>query len=187
MRFWIPFFVWLKIGLSVILISGYAFAQMTSEPTLTVPMHYVTDNGIGEQVGVIVIRRIPYGMLFLPQLEGLSPGVHGFHMHKEPSCASISSDGKKGAALAAGGHFDPANTGHHAGPYELGHLGDLPALYVDMDGSSHYPVLAPRIESLELLKGHSLVIHAGGDNHADQPLPLGGGGTRVVCGVIKGN
>jgi Cu-Zn family superoxide dismutase len=31
----------------------------------------------------------------------------------------------------------------------------------------------------------SLMIHAGGDNYADQPAPLGGGGTRVACGVIK--
>jgi len=29
------------------------------------------------------------------------------------------------------------------------------------------------------------MIHAGGDNYADQPAPLGGGGARVACGVIK--
>ena len=28
------------------------------------------------------------------------------------------------------------------------------------------------------------MIHAGGDNHADHPAPLGGGGGRIVCGVI---
>jgi Cu-Zn family superoxide dismutase len=35
------------------------------------------------------------------------------------------------------------------------------------------------------VKGRSLMIHAGGDNYADQPAPLGGGGARVACGVIK--
>jgi Cu-Zn family superoxide dismutase len=30
------------------------------------------------------------------------------------------------------------------------------------------------------------MVHAGGDNHADQPAPLGGGGARVACGVIDG-
>jgi len=28
------------------------------------------------------------------------------------------------------------------------------------------------------------MVHAGGDNHADHPAPLGGGGERVACGVI---
>ena len=34
------------------------------------------------------------------------------------------------------------------------------------------------------LKGRALMVHAGGDNHADHPMPLGGGGARVACGVI---
>jgi Cu-Zn family superoxide dismutase len=29
------------------------------------------------------------------------------------------------------------------------------------------------------------MVHAGGDNHADHPAPLGGGGARMVCGVFK--
>ncbi|SSP59941.1 Cu/Zn superoxide dismutase [Acinetobacter baumannii] len=29
------------------------------------------------------------------------------------------------------------------------------------------------------------MIHAGGDNYSDSPLPLGGGGARIACGVIK--
>jgi len=35
------------------------------------------------------------------------------------------------------------------------------------------------------LKGGSLMIHVGADNHADHPVPLGGGGARMACGVIK--
>lgn len=29
------------------------------------------------------------------------------------------------------------------------------------------------------------MIHVGGDNHHDTPAALGGGGARMVCGVIK--
>lgn len=29
------------------------------------------------------------------------------------------------------------------------------------------------------------MVHAGGDNHSDHPQPLGGGGARFACGVIK--
>jgi Cu-Zn family superoxide dismutase len=28
------------------------------------------------------------------------------------------------------------------------------------------------------------MVHAGGDNHDDHPMPLGGGGARFACGVI---
>jgi len=52
------------------------------------------------------------------------------------------------------------------------------------DGSANYPVLAPRLKKISEIKGHALMIHAGGDNHADMPKPLGGGGDRMACGVI---
>jgi Cu-Zn family superoxide dismutase len=64
-------------------------------------------------------------------------------------------------------------------------LGDLPALYVDEEGNARQPVLAPRLKKEEAIKGRSLMVHAGGDNHADHPQPLGGGGARVACGVIQ--
>ena len=37
------------------------------------------------------------------------------------------------------------------------------------------PVLAPRLKKLDEVRGHSIMIHAGGDNHSDHPAPLGGG------------
>lgn len=64
-------------------------------------------------------------------------------------------------------------------------MGDLPVLIVAADGMAHQPVLAPRIDELDKIKGLALMVHAGGDNHADHPEPLGGGGARVACGVIK--
>ena len=35
------------------------------------------------------------------------------------------------------------------------------------------------------LKGKALMIHEAGDNYADEPKPLGGGGGRIACGVIE--
>jgi len=35
------------------------------------------------------------------------------------------------------------------------------------------------------LAGHAVVIYEGGDNFSDQPKPLGGGGGRIACGVVK--
>ena len=88
-------------------------------------------------------------------------------------------------ALAAGGHLDPKETNRHREPWGDGHLGDLPPLYMTTDGTAVNPVHGPRLKLADV-RNRSLMIHAGGDNHSDDPLPLGGGGARVACGVIDG-
>jgi Cu-Zn family superoxide dismutase len=101
-----------------------------------------------------------------------------------PTAVTREKKGSMTAGEAAGGHFDPTGTGRHEGPYGDGHLGDLPALYVDAEGNARHPVLAPRLKVADL-KGRVLMVHEGGDNYSDQPKPLGGGGARVACGVIE--
>jgi Cu-Zn family superoxide dismutase len=73
----------------------------------------------------------------------------------------------------------------HMGPAGAGHLGDLPFLTVGSDGTDRETLIAPHIADVAALKGHSVMIHAGGDNYADTPKPLGGGGPRIACGVIE--
>ena len=55
---------------------------------------------------------------------------------------------------------------------------------VAADGTAKKAVVASKLAVADL-KGKSLMIHAGGDNYSDQPAPLGGGGARVACGVIR--
>jgi Cu-Zn family superoxide dismutase len=159
--------------------SGMAQAQ----ETVKITMNFATTDGLGKSVGTVTASQTSYGVVLTPDLSGLTPGIHGFHVHQNPDCAPKEQDGKQVPALAAGGHYDPAKTGRHEGPYGNGHLGDLPAIFVTQDGTATYPVLAPRLK-LSDLKGRSLMIHAGGDNHADHPQKLGGGGARIACGVI---
>lgn len=151
---------------------------------MTVEMHKVSKNGIGEPIGEVRILEHADGVLFEPQLEGLEPGLHGFHLHQDPSCEAASKNGEMTAAASAGGHFDPDATGAHNGPFHQGHLGDLPALYVSADGTATHPVLAPRLE-FQQVPGHALMIHSEGDNYADKPKSLGGGGPRVACAVVS--
>jgi superoxide dismutase, Cu-Zn family len=152
--------------------------------SLKVQLNSVDEKGVGKPVGEVTISQTPYGVAFTPALKGLPPGLHGFHVHENPSCAPKDKDGKPVAALAAGGHYDPAGTQRHGLPWGDGHLGDLPALFVDEQGVASNPVLAPRLK-LEDVKGRALMVHVGGDNHADHPAPLGGGGPRMACGVIR--
>lgn len=171
-------------GIALLLLGSLARANDTGLTELTVPMNFVDENGVGAPVGQVTITQSAYGAVFTPALTGLPPGIHGFHVHENPSCDPGEQGGKMVAALAAGGHYDPQSTKRHGFPWGDGHLGDLPALYVDMSGNASNPVLAPRLK-LSDVKGHALMIHTGGDNHADQPTPLGGGGARIVCGVIQ--
>lgn len=169
----------LVFGLGFLLVAGSAGAEQ-----LTVEMYEVTPQGTGKKAGVIVAESSSYGVIFHPDLRGLvPPGPHGFHVHENPSCQPAEKEGKMTPGEAAGGHFDPGKTGIHAGPYGQGHLGDLPPLYVDRAGRVTIPVLAPRLQ-LSDLRGHALVIHEGGDTFRDEPH-LGGGGSRLACGVVK--
>lgn len=166
-------------ALALSVIAGHALA----EGPVTVPMNVVDENGVGASVGNVMITETQYGIVLTPALAGLPPGLHGFHVHENATCAPKEKDGKKVPALAAGGHYDPKKTAQHGTPWGEGHLGDLPALYVDAQGHASQPVLAPRLKLADLA-GRSLMVHAGGDNHADHPAALGGGGARMVCGVM---
>lgn len=151
----------------------------------TVTLNFADPAGIGATVGTVRIDETPYGLAFYPDLTGLKPGLHGFHVHENPSCQPGQREGVAVAALAAGGHLDPMGTKRHGLPWGDGHLGDLPALYVAPDGKATNPVLAPRLKLADVMK-RALMIHVGGDNHSDHPEPLGGGGGRFACGVIGG-
>lgn len=153
--------------------------------TLQVPMRLVGTAGVGESIGIITVTDAAGGLMFTPTLEGLPPGLHGFHVHEKPSCdpAIDPDNGKVMPAQAAGGHLDPRKSGEHKGPMGDGHLGDLPALRVDLSGKATSPVIASRLKMTDLA-GRALMIHAGGDNYSDRPQKLGGGGERIACGVI---
>lgn len=166
------------LALSIALSASSAFADTV------VSMNGVDEKGIGASVGQVTISESTYGLVFTPSLQGLTPGTHGFHVHQNASCAPAEKDGKMMAAGAAGAHYDPAASNKHGTPWGDGHLGDLPPLYVEASGVATQAVLAPRLKMSDI-KGKSIMVHAGGDNHSDHPAPLGGGGARVSCGVIK--
>ncbi|MHB8770808.1 MAG: superoxide dismutase [Cu-Zn] SodC [Syntrophales bacterium] len=167
-----------------IALAATAVALPAPAAEIAIEIRLVSEQGVAERIGTITAADSPYGLILTPQLGSLPPGLHGFHVHQHPDCGHALSGGKPGAALAAGGHYDPANTDRHAGPYGNGHLGDLPALYVDAKGSAATPLLAPRLKAADL-RGRSLMIHAGADNYSDLPEKLGGGGARIACGAVR--
>lgn len=170
----------LTLTLLAVTLSGGAYAAST-----TVDMNLVTSQSVGQSVGEVTITETDKGLEFTPDLKALPPGEHGFHVHANGSCQPALKEGKASAAEAAGGHFDPHKTGKHEGPEGNGHLGDLPVLVVNNDGKATEPVVAPRLKKISEIEGRALMVHIGGDNMSDHPKPLGGGGARYACGVIK--
>lgn len=163
------------INKTLLLAAGILFSPVMLAATVNIPMELLSKQG-KQIVGTVTAKDTKYGLLLTPNLANLTQGVHGFHLHQNPSCED--------QGMAAGPHLDPFKTDQHLGPYnDNGHLGDLPALYVEKDGKAVQPVLAPRLKVADIM-GHSLMIHAGGDNYSDNPS-MGGGGMRMVCGVIK--
>jgi len=152
---------------------------------LRVEMNAIDARGVGAPMGNVTIAEVPQGGVELkPDLKGLPPGAHGFHVHELANCGAKEKDGKMSAGELAGPHWDPEKAGKHGPPSGPGHQGDLPALQVAADGTARQSVKAPRLK-LSDLADKALVIHAGGDNHSDQPKPNGGGGDRIACGVIQ--
>ncbi len=169
--------------LTLAFVTGCSFVSPYTRE-VPVPIHRVDANGIGEEIGTITFADSEKdGLIVIPNLSGLTPGLHGFHIHENPSCAPKEKDGKMVAALSAGGHYDPHKTGKHLGPRGGGHEGDMPRLDVDGDGDATTVVILAGYTTAGV-SGRSVMIHEGGDNYADAPAPLGGGGARIACGVI---
>ncbi|HHG8772061.1 TPA: superoxide dismutase [Cu-Zn] SodC [Raoultella planticola] len=169
----------------ILAILAFAIPTGALAASENVDLNLVTSQSVGQAVGSVKISETAGGLEFTPDLKGLPPGQHGFHIHANGSCQPAIKDGKVVAAGAAGGHYDPQQTGKHGGPEGPGHLGDLPVLVVNGDGKATQPVVAPRLKTLAEIKGKALMVHVGGDNMSDSPQPLGGGGERFACGVIK--
>lgn len=172
-----------RFAAAVVICALAAGGPAMAAQELQVPLKLATESGDGAAVGTVVLSQTRYGVVFTPQLQNLPPGLHGFHVHENGSCAPQAKDGKLTPAAAAGGHYDPQKAKQHSTPWGEGHAGDLPPLYVDAGGKAEQPVLAPRLKLSEI-EGKALMVHTGGDNHADHPAPLGGGGGRIACGVV---
>ena len=152
--------------------------------TATVTINSIDEQGVGAVLGSVKLSDTSKGLALKPKLEKLSPGKHGWHIHQTPDCGPAEKDGKMTAGMAAGGHYDPSAVNKHAGPKGAGHMGDLPVLVVAANGKATKAVTVARLKLADI-KGRALMIHAGGDNYADEPKPLGGGGGRIACGIIE--
>ena len=74
-------------------------AAFAAEATVTLKV--ATPQGEGGPVGTVTMEDTKYGLVFTPKLTGLPPGLHGFHVHANPSCAVASGSASLDHAASA--------------------------------------------------------------------------------------
>ncbi len=127
--------------------------------------------------GVVTFIREGEGLRIVADIQGLTPGKHGFHIHELGDCSAPD-------ATSAGGHFNPKHMAHSGPDAENRHVGDLGNIEADPSGQARYD----RFDSLIVFSGNasiigrSVVVHMQPDDLLTQPT--GGAGGRVACGVI---
>lgn len=137
----------------------------------------------GQSIGTAKLSSVQDGVQIELQVSGLTPGVHGFHIHEKAVCEAPSFE-------SAGAHFNPTSKEHGFHNPKGFHAGDLPNLVVDEKGNGSFSAITKTVVLLpdkpnSLLKqgGTSLIIHEKPDDYKTDPS--GNSGKRIACGAVK--
>jgi superoxide dismutase, Cu-Zn family len=145
--------------------------------TVTVPMR----DAAGKDLGTLTLtegRTIGVA----GQLSGLPPGEHGIHVHTTGRCDPPKFE-------SAGDHWNPTNRQHGIQSPQGPHLGDIPNITVEQNGSANIDAVTPGgtlrgTNALLDSDGAAVVVHAKPDDYTSQPA--GNSGDRIACGVVGG-
>lgn len=134
----------------------------------------------GTPAGTAALIEDAGGLRIAVMATGMTPGAHGFHLHTAGRC--------EGPGFAsAGGHLNPGGRKHGTLAAGGPHLGDLPNLMIDANGTGRATeaIAGGRaaLDSIFDSDGTALVIHAAADDYRTDPA--GNAGDRVACGVFS--
>ena len=127
--------------------------------------------------GNVKFIELDKGVRIIANVEGLTPGEHGFHVHEFGDCSAPD-------AASAGGHFNPTKD-LHASPADLPrHVGDLGNINANSEGKASYDRIdfTVTLSGTHSVIGKSVIVHEKKDDFVSQPT--GNAGARLACGVI---
>jgi len=135
----------------------------------------LADNKIN---GVVTFTKISQGVRIIADIDGLTPGEHGFHIHEFGDCSGKNAD-------SVGAHYNPNHQKHGDPDSKEFHVGDLGNLDADENGHAHYEVINKviKLQGRNSILGRSVIIHADRDDYVTQPT--GASGVKIGCGVIE--
>jgi len=130
-----------------------------------------------ETSGIVTFTQSEEGVKIVAQIEGLTEGKHGFHIHQYGDCSAV--DG-----TSAGGHFNPEGKKHGSQMDHERHIGDLGNVVANAEGKAYYEKVDKEVSlnGKNSIIGRGIIVHAGEDDLKSQPT--GNAGARVACGVI---
>ncbi|MEJ2368058.1 MAG: superoxide dismutase family protein [Acidobacteriota bacterium] len=151
-------------------------SALHSFPMAVAHLHF---NGLENASGKVVFTQTDRGTQIVVDITGISPGLHGIHIHEKGDCSTPDFS-------SAGGHFNPSGTAHGGPDSEVHHAGDLGNIEIGPDGIGHLE-LTSRILTVEegpdCVVGRAVIVHAGPDNLISQPS--GDSGPRIACGLVR--
>ncbi|CAL1285483.1 unnamed protein product [Larinioides sclopetarius] len=138
----------------------------------------------GEVQGVIQLYqdRVTAPVTVSGEIRGLSPGLHGFHIHQYGDLS--------GGCASAGGHFNPFQKNHGAPTDEERHVGDLGNIQAGSNGVATINIVDHQLRLCGPISvmGRAIVVHAQQDDLGrggnEESLRTGNAGSRVGCCVI---
>jgi Cu-Zn family superoxide dismutase len=132
----------------------------------------------GQSAGSVSASETPDGLAIALNVEGMSPGEHGVHVHTTGSCEPPKFE-------SAGGHWNPTGKHHGLDNPEGHHAGDMPNLTVAADGTGKldYTLAGATLAGLLDTDGSAFVVHAMSDDQTSDPS--GNSGDRIACGVFS--
>ena len=145
------------------------------EPTKAIAvLHPTAGNNV---TGSVTFTKSGDEVKVVADVNGLTPGKHGFHIHEFGDCSS--SDGS-----SAGGHFNPTHKQHGAPDASDRHAGDLGNIEADASGKAHleWSDKVMKFSGADAIVGHAMIVHEKVDDLKTQPT--GNAGGRLACGVI---
>jgi len=151
--------------------------MVLEEPDITNAICVLYPTEGNEAKGTVTFTQTAQGIRIEAEMEGLSEGKHGFHIHQYGDCSAPD-------ATSAGGHFNPENTKHGAPSDTERHVGDLGNITADQTGRAELIMVDDMISfsGEHSIIGRAIVVHAGEDDFTSQPT--GNVGARVACGII---
>ncbi len=138
--------------------------------------------------GVVRFEQTSKGVRVYGTVNGLSPGLHGFHIHESGDL----SEGCKSLR----GHFNPFQQSHGARVNSDGtininrHLGDLGNIICNETGHGTFDFVDPMLSlnGAYSILGRSVIVHDGEDDLGQTDHPdsktTGNAGNRALCGII---
>jgi Cu-Zn family superoxide dismutase len=161
------------LATAAIVLAGCA---STSGPVATASMQATSGSSVS---GTVRLQQMADSSVRVTlDLNGVPPGVHGFHIHEKGDCGDNGN--------AAGSHFNPTASPHGAPEAASKHAGDWGNVTADASGRVQTEFTTRSITLTEgaiSAAGRALILHANPDDLTTQPT--GNAGGRIACGVVS--